>query len=166
MKNPAGTGRVFAQSSWSGRGLQSAVNYKLSKLTSQGSPPGQDPTSEETAGSGIKTEQDWCIRWTSGPQKQVKIQLQTLGLMTLPRTSFRQPCWLSIALGSLLGWPIWTQFCSLTLVTLSASFVFTILVHHNFPQLVLVLPIGVNKEVSFLLHVMGFEYLTIATQTF
>ena len=40
----------------SGRGLQSALNYELSKLTGQGSPLEQDSTAEETAENIIKSE--------------------------------------------------------------------------------------------------------------
>lgn len=68
--------------SGSGSGLQSALNSELAKLTGQASPPGQAPTPVETIGSGVKAEQDRCFEQTAGPQKQVKLQLQTRALMT------------------------------------------------------------------------------------
>lgn len=68
--------------SGSGNGLQTALNSELSKLMGEGSLPGQGPTSVETARRGIKAEQDWCFRQRAGPQKQVKLQLQTCMLMT------------------------------------------------------------------------------------
>lgn len=71
--------------------LQLAWNYELSKMTLQGSLLGQNLTSEETTGNRIKTEQDWRFGLRAGPPKQVKIQVQTLVLTTLPPTNFRQP---------------------------------------------------------------------------
>lgn len=95
-------------------------------------------------GTLLKWKQNWAgvvlSTDSAHPPKQAKIQVQTFMLMTLAPTCLALG-WLSVALGPLLCWPIWTQFCCSTLVTLSdtvlpSPFGFM----HDFNQLVLLLP--------------------------
>lgn len=60
----------------SDRVLWLALNYGLSKPTSQGSPPGMDPT-----GSRINREQEWCFRLIQPAHKSRQ------------KTSCRPSCW-------------------------------------------------------------------------
>lgn len=87
--------------------------------------PGQDPTSGDTAGSGIKTEQQWCFQTDRAcPQKH---QLQTFVLTAL------HPACLCDPAGSLLPWSLSGHSSLLTYLVIILLFNTCHSLRHSFP---------------------------------
>lgn len=146
MQNCVGTGRGFVQSSqeWEG----STVSVEL--WTFQNDPPGfPSRTKPHVRGNYREQNQNWAglVLWTeSWPTKTGENPSADTCANDPASHQLQATRCFSVSLGSLLCWHIWVHFCSSTLVTLWDRFVFTIWVHLNFNQLVLVLASRVIKK--------------------